>query len=136
MNVTRDVVKDLLAVYLAGEASSDTRTLVEDWLRADRELARQAEQSGRIQLPVVPTPPPTSEKRALDRTRRHLRWRSILLGLAIYTSTLPLTVTFNRAGFSGLLIDSWPERLAVLALASVLWLLYWRGSRQARLAGL
>lgn len=136
MKVTRDVVKDLLTVYLADEASRDTRAFVEDWLRTDPELARQAEQAGRLDLPVVPALPPTIEKRALDRTRGQLRWRSILLGVAIYASTLPLTVTFNRAGFNGLLIDNWPERLVVISLAIVLWVIYWRMSRRMRVSGL
>ena len=30
MKVTRDVVKDLLTVYLAGEASPDTKAFVEE----------------------------------------------------------------------------------------------------------
>ena len=42
MKVTRDVVKDLLPIYLADEASADTRSIVEEWLRTDPELARQA----------------------------------------------------------------------------------------------
>lgn len=132
MNVTREVVKDLLTVYLAGEASPDTRALVEDWLRTDPELARQAEQARGLDLPAAPALRPTIEKRALDRTRRQLRWRSVLLGFTIYVTSLPLTITFNRAGFKGLLIDNWPERAAVLTLALVLWAIYWRMSRPMR----
>ena len=134
MKVTRDVVKDLLTIYLAGEASPDTRVLVEDWLRTDPELARQAEQARGLDLPAVPALPQTIEKRALDRTRRHLRWRSVLLGFTIYVTTLPLSITFNSAGFNGLLIDNWPERTAVSALAIVLWVVYWRMSRSMRLS--
>ena len=136
MKVTRDVVKDLLTVYLAGEASADTRTLIDDWLRADPELARQVAQARQSDLPVVPALPPTIEKRALDRTRRQLRWRSILLGVAIYVSTLPASITFDRAGFRGLLIEDWSERLVVMALAIVLWVVYWRMSRRMRVPGL
>ncbi len=136
MKVTRDVVKDLLTLYMAGDASSDTRALVEDWLRDDPELARHAEQAGRIDLPGTPALPPTIEKQALDRTRRHLRWRTILLGFAIYVSTLPLTVTFGNSGFNGLLIDNWPERWVVIAIALVLWIIYWRTSQRLRVAGL
>jgi anti-sigma factor RsiW len=132
MKVTRDVVKDLLTLYLAGEASPDTRVVVEEWLRTDPELARQAEQARRLDLPAVPALPPTVEKRALDRTRRHLRWRSVLLGFTIYVTALPLSITFNRAGYNGLLIDNWPERFAVGALAIVLWIVYWRMSRAVR----
>jgi anti-sigma factor RsiW len=136
MKVTRDVVKDLLTVYAAGEASSDTRALVEDWLRSDAELARQVKQADRVRLPDVPAPSPTLEKRALDRTRRHLRWRSVLLGFTIYVSTLPLSVTFGRRGYEGLLIDNWPERIVVVAIAVALWVIYWRVSRRMRVSGL
>jgi len=79
MNVNRNVVKDLLVVYLAGEASADTRAIVEDWLEKDRDLARQVELARRNGLPPVSPPEPTSEKRALDRTRRGLRMRMVLL---------------------------------------------------------
>ena len=39
MNISRDVVKDLIPVYLAGDASSDTQALVESYLKTDPELA-------------------------------------------------------------------------------------------------
>ena len=136
MKITRDVVKDLLAVYQAGDASGDTRAIVEEWLRADPDLARLAEQARRISLPALPPLPATAEKRALDRTRRRLRWRSILLGTAVYVTMLPLSITFNSRGFTGLLIDNWPERVVVLALAAALWGLYWHVSRRLRLSGL
>ena len=133
MNITRDVVRDLLTVYMAGEASADTRAFVEEWLRGDPELARQAEAAGRLTLPAVAAPPRTTEKRALDRTRRQLRWRSVLLGLAIYVRTLPLSITFSSAGgYEGLLIHHWPERIVILAIAAVLWVVYWRMSRPMR----
>ena len=136
MKVTRDVVKDLLTVCSAGEASSDTRALVEEWLRTDPELARQAEQGDSVTLPEVPPLPPTIEKQALDRTRRLLRWRMVLFGLAAYVSTLPFSVTFGRRGYEGLLIDDWPERIVVISIAVVLWVILWRVSRRARESGL
>jgi anti-sigma factor RsiW len=136
MNVTRDVVKDLLAVHLAGEASADTRALVEEWLRTDPELARQADAARSGDLPPVAMPEPSIEKRALDLTRRGLRLRSIVLGMAIYFSTLPLTVVFNRQGFQGLLIEDWWERIVALILAAGLWVVYLRVSRRLRVSGL
>jgi anti-sigma factor RsiW len=135
MNVTRNVVNDLLTVYLAGEAHADTVTLVEEWLRADPDLARQVAQARTITLPEVAAPPPTVEKRALDRTRRHWRLRSIVLGAAIYFSTLPLSVTFNRSGFRGLLIQDWPERIVLLIIAASLWGTYVALLRRWRAAG-
>jgi anti-sigma factor RsiW len=134
MNVTRDIVKDLLTVYLSGEASRDTRTLVEEWLRTDAELARHMERARSLELPEAA--PPDTEKAALDRTRRLLRWRMVLLGAAVYVTTLPLTITFGSDGYRGLLIDAWPERLVVFGLAVALWLAFWRLSRRLRVAGL
>jgi anti-sigma factor RsiW len=132
MKITQDVIKDLLTVYLAGEATADTRALIEDWLRTDPELARQVNQARNADLPTVPPLPPTIEKRALDRTRRRLRRRAILLGTAIFVSMLPLSVTFNSEGFRGLLIEDWLGRTIVIAVAGALWVVYWLTSRQMR----
>ena len=41
MNVTREVILDLLPLYLAGEASPATRALVEEYLKQDSELAQR-----------------------------------------------------------------------------------------------
>ncbi len=135
MNVTRNVVEDLLAVYLAGDASADTRALVEEWLRTDAALARRVEEARRGSLPPVALPDPSIETRALVRTRRRLRLRAVLLGVAIYVTTLPLSVTFNRSGFQGLLIQDWPERIVLIALALVLWVVYFNWSRKTRTTG-
>lgn len=132
MKVTKDVVKDLLTVYLAGEATADTRALVDEWLRGDPELARQVDQARQAELPPVPAPAVTAEKRALERTRRHLRWRFVLFGTAGYFTLLPLSVTFDSEGFRGLLIQDWPQRTVVLAVAAALWVVYWRMTRRVR----
>jgi anti-sigma factor RsiW len=136
MKPTRDVVKDLVTVYLAGDASADTRAFVEEWLKTDPDLAKQVEEARRADLPPVSLPQPSVEKQALTRTRRQLRLRALVLGMAIYVSTLPLSITFNRAGFHGLLIDNWPERVVLLSLAAVLWVVYFRLARRMRASGL
>jgi ferric-dicitrate binding protein FerR (iron transport regulator) len=135
MTITRDIVQDLLAVYLAGDASPDTRSLVEDWLNKDRDLARQVE-AARRDLPSVALPERSVEMRALTSTKRRLRRKGILLGMAIWVTALPLTVRFNSEGFQGLMITDWPERAIVLSMAAVLWALYARVSRGLRVSGL
>ena len=42
MNVTREVVTDLLPIYFSGEASGDTKVLVEDYFRQDPDFERIA----------------------------------------------------------------------------------------------
>ena len=55
MELHRDVIMDLLPVYLAGEASAETRRLIESQLARDAELARLAE-AGRQELAGLKPP--------------------------------------------------------------------------------
>lgn len=43
MRVTRDVIYDLLPMYFAGDASQDTRSLIEEFFAGDPEFGRMAE---------------------------------------------------------------------------------------------
>ncbi len=136
MKITRDIVKDLITVYLAGEASADTRSLVEDWLRSDPDLARQVDEARGGKLPPVVLPEPSADKLALTRTRRRLKLRMVVLGAAIYFTLMPFSVVFNVHGFTGFLIEDWTERIIVLAVAAVLWIVYFAQTRRLRTSGL
>lgn len=136
MNISRNVVRDLLVIYQAGEASAETRAIVEEWLRTDSVLAAEAARAKPLDLPHAGAPAATGEKRALDRAKRLLRWRMVLLGTAVYVTTLPVSITFNSNGYSGLLLDDWPERIVVLAIAAFLWFCWWRLGRAVRVTGL
>ena len=48
MKITRDVITDLLPVYLSGEASADTKALVELFLKDDPEFAKLIEENGAV----------------------------------------------------------------------------------------
>lgn len=56
MEVTRNVILDLLPLYVAGEVSQDTAALVESYLKTDPELAGVAQQAARTALAEVPAP--------------------------------------------------------------------------------
>jgi len=45
MEITRNVILDLLPLYLANEVSSDTRILIQDYLEKDTEMANFVKQS-------------------------------------------------------------------------------------------
>jgi hypothetical protein len=49
--VTRDVIADLWPLYVAGEASPDTRVLIEAFLRTDREFEQKLTEVARERLP-------------------------------------------------------------------------------------
>ena len=48
MTVTRDVIYDLLPSYFAGDASDDTRTLVDEFFATDPEFGRMAQRFGAL----------------------------------------------------------------------------------------
>ena len=55
--ITRNIIVDLMPLYLAGEASEDTMALVKEYLETDKELATMAKQSETFNLPEdVPVP--------------------------------------------------------------------------------
>lgn len=48
MNVTRDVIYDLLPSYFAGDASDDSRALIEEFFASDPEFGRMAQRFGAL----------------------------------------------------------------------------------------
>ena len=77
MNITREVILDLLPAYLSGEASPATRTLVEEHMKEDAELAQRVRLLLADNLVKAPPPvlPPELELRSLRRTQRLLGWQ-------------------------------------------------------------
>ena len=83
MKITRDVVSDLWPVYEAGEASSDTKALVEAFLAEDPVFA--AKMRGGLALPKVEVPMArTQETDALARTRDLVRGGGWLRGVRLF----------------------------------------------------
>jgi hypothetical protein len=86
--VTRDVVVDLWPVYVSGEASTDTRTLVDAFLAQDREFAdrlREPESTGL--RPLALALPADHERATLLRTqKRRARQSMIVNSLALLVS--------------------------------------------------
>jgi hypothetical protein len=57
MEITRNVILDLLPLYLANEVSADTRALVEKYLETDSELANVAKKLAPMEKPKdIPAP--------------------------------------------------------------------------------
>src|SRR5689334_5750455 len=61
--LTRDVISDLWPLYVSGEASSDTRALIEAFLQEDPEFARTLTTLERERFPSLEAPslPPDHE---------------------------------------------------------------------------
>jgi hypothetical protein len=122
MNITREVIIDLWPVYTAGEASADTRRLVEEFLKQDSEFARvlQAGVDADLLRSEVPILPPDREAQALTRTKRQLHgwdWSLVLLLFAMQ---------FSGFAFARIVADtSWDvspiQFIITAAIAAVFW---------------
>ena len=139
MIVTRETVKDLLPLYVSGEASPDTRTLVEAFLREDPELRRLAEALREEELAPArgASVPSGSGREALARTKDLLRRRTWTLALALFFTSLPFSFVFGDSGLRFLLIRDAPALgSASWAAALALWIAYAVTLRRLRVTGL
>lgn len=139
MNVTREVILDLLPVYLAGEASPATRALIEEHMEQDPELAQRirlqwADNLGKIAPSALP---PDLELRSLRRTRALIGWQKWLFGFGIAFTAIALT---SEISFQGgriefhFLVRDFPAQFgsfAVLAIAC--WIGYYSLRRRLRI---
>jgi len=132
MRVSRDVILDLLPLYLAGEVSPATRLLVEQYLSQDDVLAEQVRSQISVGLGDTHASvalPPELELRSLARTRTLLRRQRRLFGVAIGLSVLTLTseVSFrgNRIASFRFLITDYPLVFGTLGVAAIAcWVAY------------
>lgn len=101
MEVTRDVILDLLPIYVADEVSADTRALVEAYLERDLAFAEIARQSAEDLGKGAPSPITKEDgMKAYEQAKRWMFLRTVILA-AIISATL----------------------LGVLAFAGVFWML-------------
>ena len=85
MEITRNVILDLLPLFLAGEASPDTQALVEQYLEADPELAEMAKQAAEIEKPENIHIPLRKENQmeAYEKAQQLIIRRTVILGAII-----------------------------------------------------
>lgn len=129
MRVTREVMKDLLPLYFSGEASGDTRTLVEEYFRDNPEFERIARGSARslemLQTAVAIAPEAKKEKRDLQSVHK-AAWRHKLhFGLAFFFTLVPLAFVYSKGHLAWMMVRNQPWDAAIYWLAAALfWMLY------------
>jgi anti-sigma factor RsiW len=132
MTVTREVVRDLWAVYVAGEASNETRRLVDEFLAQDPELARTLRTEADPIAATVLDLPPNHEAKTLDRVKARLRRRSPFRLLALAFTGLAVARLIEHAPFPEL-----PVEVIGLATAAVItWTLHGWHTRFIQYGGL
>jgi hypothetical protein len=88
MEITRDVILDLLPLYIANELCEDSRNLVEKFMETDPEIKEMALHSAMSDLPGdIPTPLSEEDKM---KAYRKSRWIMILtiVGLGILVAAI------------------------------------------------
>ena len=98
MDITRNVILDLLPLYVADEVSADTRALVEKYLEKDPELANVAKQLEVMEKPRdIPVPLSQDDKmRAYRQARRQrLLYTIIIAGVISIILVITLFAFFS-----------------------------------------
>ena len=98
MNVTRDVIYDLLPGYFSGDLSPDTRALVDEFLEQDPEFRRMMERFrtmfGESRGSEAPAGSRPAEKVTFERARAVMQQRSQLRGYSVGFGIAALFVAF------------------------------------------
>src|SRR5580698_10168159 len=139
MNVTQEVILDLLPLYLSGEASPATRTLVEEYMKQDVEFAQRIrlQWADNFAKAVPSTLPPDLELRSLRRTRSLLGLQRWLFGFGIFFLAVSLS---NESSFEGthlkefhFLLRDYPVEFGTwIVLGLACWIAYFTIRRRLR----
>ena len=137
MNITPSVVTDLLPLYLAGEASDDTRALLEEYLRQNpvfaAEVREQTEKSATLLGGLAAGPSADHEKETFQRVRRFNRRRANLLGVSIATTLMPLAFRFDGGHVEWMMLRDQPgQALAFVIAALGSWIAYYLMGQRLR----
>ena len=126
MKISRDVILDLLPLYLAGEASEDTRLLIEQFLVDDPAFAKLVEQAkvdkwnGEIPVPLKKE----DEMKSFEKTKFLLMQQKLFLGLAIGSTLLLAAFRFDESGVEWLWINSPAAGWVILTVAAIFWIAF------------
>ena len=142
MELPRNIVLDLLPLYLAGEVCEETRAALEESLSRDAALAAEVERLKSDSLKQIllggspVTLPQDHSVQTMARTRSAIANRSWTLGLAIAFTLFPLSFAFDKGHIEWILFRSNPS-LAMAAWAAALgfWIGFAIHSRRLRSSG-
>jgi hypothetical protein len=96
MEITRNVILDLLPLYSANEVSADTRALVEEYLKTDPELVNIAKQLETMEKPRdIPVPLSRDDEMiAYKKARRRQNLYAIILAAVLSILTISIFMFF------------------------------------------
>jgi hypothetical protein len=122
MKITREVITDLLPIYQSGEASQDTRNLVEAFLKEDPEFARiaNAEQTSLL-TENQPNLSKENEMKTLEKTKKLLKQRSFYMAFAILFTLSIFSFNFDSQGAHW----TWAETPMIAFVFFIVGIFFW-----------
>lgn len=101
--LTKDVILDLLPLYLAGEVSEETAALVKKYLEEDPELAETAKEMAKADA-LGKVPIPFKKETALETYNEAKKWMTIrTIGIALIAGLV--LMCFFMAVMIGTVVD-------------------------------
>ena len=104
MEVTRNVILDLLPLYLAGEASEDTRRLIEERMKTDPDLSELVMKAEMGELPGdIPVPLTKEAKMEAYKEAKRLMFLKTVFFASLISGSLivVLLIILVAIGFLG-----------------------------------
>ena len=143
MNITHEVINDLLPAYLYGDISADTRALVDEFLEQHPEFARsvvprkqEVSETGDFLQGADMTLSPDHEMRTLNRTKAMLERRSWLFALALAFSLVPISFEFDNGHLTWMMVRDVPRMAAAYwATSAGFWIALVATNRRLRRSG-
>ncbi len=143
MEVTRNIIQDLLPLYLAGEVCQETRALVEEFLSRDATLAAEVERLKSDSLKQILTGgtnmslPQDHDAQTLERTRTKLQRTAWILALSIAFTLAPLSFTFDNGHITWMMVRDVPRMATAYWAAAIgFWIAYFVTRHRLRSTGL
>lgn len=125
MNVTKEIINDLIPLYVANECSADTRALVDEYLQRNPQQAEELRRVMETSVPeAVPSTKSLDEVRSFREARRRLRRRSWLMGFAIFFSLAPFSFVWTSGRVWWLMREAPASANVYAALGAVFWVIY------------
>jgi anti-sigma factor RsiW len=126
MNITVQVINDLLPAYLYDDVSADTRALVDEFLQSHPDLAEFVAQRRKDDVDknellkgADMTLSPDHEMRTFSRTKAMLERRRWLFALALAFSLMPISFTFDDGRITWMMIRDVPRMAAMYWVVAV-----------------
>ena len=139
MRITEEVMNDLLTLQLSGEASADTKSLIESYARENPAFAARLDAAARPPMfdGAAAPRPFDRELQVLAETRQFIFLRTLFVAAALLFSVVPFTFTFGSAGAHFLLLGRFPGMVwSSWSLAAASWAAAYVMSRRIRRVGL